>query len=81
MATCINTQENKEEQREAPQRRAAIGEERQRNTNNGRQTQHHAYIDKDMEQEYGQHTITINSAKGLGLSLGQMDESQYQGQE
>ena len=64
MTPCIYAQENKQEECKAPQRRTAIGEERQWNADNRRQAQHHTHIDEYMEQEYGQHTIAIYPSEG-----------------
>ena len=64
MPARVNTQENKQQDGEAPQRRATIAEEWQWNTNNRCQAQHHADIDKYMKQEDAEHTIAIDASKG-----------------
>ena len=52
MATGIDAQEDEKQQGESPQRRTPIRKERQGNAYHRGQSQHHAYIDEDMEQEY-----------------------------
>ena len=76
IASGIHTEENEEQQREAPKRTAAIAEEGQRNANYGGQSQHHADIDEEMKEEDAQYAVSIDAAKGVGLSLCQIDEPQ-----
>ena len=80
IASGIHTKENEEQQREAPKRTTAIAEEGQRNANYGGQPQHHADIDEEMKEEDAQYAVSIDAAKGVGLSLCQIDEPQNEEQ-
>ncbi len=46
ITSCINPQKDKQQNGESPERRTAITEERQRDTDDRCQPQHHAYIDE-----------------------------------
>ena len=52
IAPGIDAQEDEEQEGETPERRATIAEERQGYADDGREPQHHAHIDEDMEQEH-----------------------------
>lgn len=77
----IEGEEDEEEESESPQRRASVAEERQRYADDRREAEHHAYVDKDMEEEDREDTISIDTGKGGGLPLGKMDETQDKRQE
>jgi len=51
VAGGVDAEEDEEQECEAPKRRAAVAEEREGNTDDGRQAQDHAHVDEDMEQE------------------------------
>ena len=70
VSPCIDAEEDEEKEREAPQRRAAIGEKGQRNAYDGGETEHHAHIDEHMEEKNAEHTVAIDAAKAEGLALG-----------
>ena len=69
MPARVNTQENKQQDGEAPQRRATIAEERQGDTNHRGQSQHHSHIDKYVEQEDTQHRLAIHPSETVRLSF------------
>ena len=77
----IYSQEDEEQNGKAPKRTTTITEERQRNTDYRRQSQHHSYINKQVEQENTQHAIAVYSSELERLSLCQVYQSQYQRQE
>lgn len=81
IAASINAEEDEEQQCEAPKRRAAVAEEGQWNTDDRREAQHHAHIDEHMEEEDAQHTVAIDTSELERLSLGKVDETEYQRQE
>ena len=81
ISSGINPQEDEEQDGETPKRTTSITEERQRNTDNRCQAEHHAHIDKQVEEEHTQHAISIHSPKLEGLPLRQMYQPQYQRQE
>ena len=74
--SCINAQEDKQQDGESPKRRTAITEERQGDTDDGSETNNHPYVDKDMEEQYAQHTITIDTSIGVSLAFGKIEQSQ-----
>ena len=72
----VDAQEDKEQDGEAPQRRAAIAKEWQRDTNNGTQAYNHAYVDEEVEEYNSQHTIGVDATEGAWLPLGYDHEPQ-----
>ena len=81
IAARVEGKEDEEQERKAPERGAAVAEEGQRDADDGRQPQHHADIDEDVEEEDAEHTVAVDAPEAVGLSLGQMDEPQDEGQE
>lgn len=75
-ASGINAQEDEQEQGETPEGRTAVGEERQRNTDDGGKPCDHPYVDEDVEEKDGEHRIAKDAAESGGLSFGQHDKSQ-----
>lgn len=65
----VESQEDKEQDSESPEGRTTIAEERQRNTDNRRQTGHHTNVDEEVEEEDGRHAITIDTAEEGALPL------------
>ena len=57
---CIDPDQDKEEEGEAPERRAPIAEEGQRDPNHRDEPQHHTYIDEEVEEQDRGHTIAID---------------------
>ena len=51
MAACIDAQEDEKQEGEAPKGGTTVGKERQGDADDGREAQHHAYVDEDMEEE------------------------------
>ena len=51
MPSCIYTQEDEKQDGEPPERRTAIAEEGQGDTDNRREAKYHSHVDKHMEQE------------------------------
>ena len=77
----IYPQEDKEQQREAPERRPAIAEEGQRYAYDGSQAEHHADVDEDMKEKYAHHAVAVYAPEGVGLALRKVYEAQYEGKE
>lgn len=69
---------DEKEQGESQQRRAAIAEEGQRDSDDRHKAQHHADVYKDMEKQYGGYTIAIETRQLRPLSLGHSDEVDQQ---
>lgn len=67
--TRIDTEEDEEENRKAPQRRASVTEERQRDSDDRRQAQYHSHIYEYVEQEDSRHTIAVHSPELERLSF------------
>lgn len=76
LAASIYAQESKEQEREAPQRRTAVTEKRQRYADNGREAHDHAYVDKDVEEQDAHHAIAVDAPEHCALALGKIDEPQ-----
>ena len=55
----VLTYEYEKEQGEGYQRRASIAAERQRDAYDGQQAQHHAYVDKEVEEKYRGHRVAV----------------------
>ena len=75
IAAGIDTQEDEKKEGEAPERGTTIAEERQRDTNDGRQAEHHADIDKDVEEEDAQNTVAVDTPEGVRLAFRQVNEA------
>lgn len=67
---------DEKEEREGKQRRPAIAEERQGNAYHGHEADGHAYINEYVEKEDGGHSVAIDPAERLLLSLSHTDETQ-----
>ena len=80
VAADVNAQHDEKQDGEAPQRGAAVAEEGQGNADYRSESQDHAHIDEDVEQEDTHHAIAIHTAEDIGLPLGQMDEAQNEAQ-
>lgn len=78
---CINTQEDEQKQRKSPQRAASVAEERQRDTNHRRHSEHHTDVYEYVEKEDAHHAVAIDSCKTELLSFCKFYKSQYQRQE
>lgn len=76
VAPGIDSQENEEKNGEAPKRTAAITEERQRYANYRRQSENHAYVDKNVHDKDAQYAVSINSSKLERLPFRQDNEAQ-----
>ena len=72
----IYSQEDEQENRETPQRRATVAEEGQGDADDRCQTQHHAHIDKHMEEEDTEYRIAIHASETVGLPFRQMNQAQ-----
>ena len=72
---------DEKENRESPQRRSSVAEERQRNTDYRRQSQHHSHVDENMEEENAQYAIAIHPAETERLSLRHLYQSDDEGEE
>ena len=81
IATCIHAEEDEEQDGEAPERGTAVTEEGQRNADDRGETQHHADIDEDVEEEDAHDGIAVDAPKGVGLAFGKVDEAQDESQE
>ena len=81
IAARIEGEEDEEQEGEAPERGAAVAEEGQRDADDRGQTEHHADVDEDMEEEDAEHTVTVDAAETVGLPLRQVDETQDERQE
>ena len=66
----IQSQEDKQQDGESPQRRASIAKERQRNANHRSQSQYHTHINEKVEKENTDHRISIDTSEGGSLPLG-----------
>ena len=81
VAPGVDAEEDEEQQRESPKRGATVAEEGERDADDRCEAQHHSHIDEHMEEEDAQHAIAVDAPEAEGLSLGQLDEPQYQGKE
>ena len=81
VSSRIDSEEDKEKDGKAPERRASITEERKRNADNRSKTQYHTDINKHVKEEDTEYTITIYSPKLEGLSLGKNNQPDDQSQE
>ena len=75
LSRLINSQKYKQQYSKAPQRRPSIAKKGQGNAYDGCQTQHHANIDYEVEDEYTGHPISIYSPKDSLLPFGKKDDS------
>ena len=80
-AVGVDAQQDEQQDGEAPQRRAAIAEERQRDADDGAQADNHADVDGEVEDEVGGDAVGIHAGKGRVVALGQRDDAQNQCQE
>ena len=81
VSSCIDSEEDKEKDGKAPERRASITEERKRDADNRSKPQYHTDINKHVKEEDTEYTITIYSPKLEGLSLGKNNQPDDQSQE
>lgn len=65
---------DEEEDGESQERRASIAEKGQWYANDRHQTDDHAHIDKDMEEEYGHDRIAIETGETRRLPLGHCNQ-------
>ena len=76
--SSVDSEENEEQNGEAPKRGTSIAEEGQGNSYDWCQPQYHSDIDEDVEEEDAQHTITIYPTKRIWLPFSKMHKSQYE---
>ena len=69
-SSCVHPDQDKEQEGEAPERRAPIAEEGERDADHGDKPQHHPYIDKEVEEQDRGHTIPVDPTEARYLSLG-----------
>ena len=69
VSTGIYAEEYKEEEGKSPETGASITEERQWDSDDRSQSEHHSHIDKDVEKEYAQDAIAIDSPEFIRLPL------------
>ena len=77
----IYSQKDEKQDGEAPQGGAAVTEEGQRNSDDGSETQDHADVDEDMEEQDAQYTISIYARVGVRLPFGKVNEAQDEREE
>ena len=75
IASGVDAEEDEKQNRESPQRRPSVAEERQRDSDDGGQSEHHSYIYKYMEEKYAQYAVAIYSSEAMRLSFCKTDES------
>lgn len=73
----IYPEEDEQQYREAPKRRAAVREERQRDADDRRQSQDHPDIDEQVEEEYAQHAVAVYPSELEWLAFCHMYQSEY----
>ena len=81
VASGIDAQENEQQEREAPEVGATVGEEGQGDADDGCEAEHHSYVDEHMEEEHAGHAVAVDSPEFIRLSLGKVDEPQDKHQE
>ena len=81
VSTGIYAEEYKEEEGKSPETGASITEERQWDSDDRSQSEHHSHIDKDVEKEYAQDAIAIDSPEFIWLSLSYVYQSQDESKE
>ena len=81
ISSRIDSEEDKEKDGKAPERRASITEERKRDADNRSKTQYHTDINKHVKEEDTEYTITIYSPKLEGLPLCKNNQPDDQSQE
>ena len=69
LARCVYPQKDEQQNGESPQRGASIAEKRQRNADYGCESQHHTYVDEQVEEENPQYTIAVHSAEACFLAF------------
>ena len=74
----VYPQKNKEQNRESPQRRTSVAKERQRNSNNRHDADHHPDIYQQVKQKYAHNTISIHASECSGLAFRQCDKPKYE---
>ena len=72
----IDTDEDKQQQGEAPQRGAAVADERQRDADDRNESDGHADVDDEVEEQHRCHPIAIHAHKGALVPLGQHDDAE-----
>ena len=81
VAPHVQTQEDEQQNGEAPKRRPSVTEKRERNANDRSQAQHHTDVDEQVEQKDAGHRVAVDPSEGGSLPLGQVNQPQDQGQE
>ena len=69
LARGVNLEEKCEHEREAPERRASIAEEGERDADDGYQPQHHTHIDHEVKEEDARQAVPIDPPEGGGVLL------------
>jgi len=77
----IQLNQNRDHDREAQQRRAPLGNERQRNTDHRHQPHRHADIDQHVNEQNTGDPVSIGPNKGPILPLGDHADAPEQGRE
>ena len=77
----INSDKDKQQKRESPQRGTAITDERQRDANDWYQSDGHADVDDQMEEQHRGHSVAIHPHKGALVPLRQLYDADDQGEE
>ena len=72
----IYPQKDEEQDGEAPEGGTAVTEEGQRNSDYGSEPEDHSDVDKDMEKQDAQYTISIYARVGVRLPFGEVNEAQ-----
>ena len=66
----VDANEDEQQDGEAPQRGAAVAEEREGDADDRRQTEHHADVDEQVEQEDAYQRIAVDTPEAVGLPFG-----------
>ena len=74
----VYPEKDEQKNRESPERGSAIAEEGERYAYDRSQSQHHADIDEQMEEEDAHHALAVDSSEPCVLAFCQYDQSQNQ---
>ncbi len=71
----IESKEYKEQQGEAPEGGSAVTEERQRDADNGQESEHHTNVDSKVNKEDAGNGIGIDLREGIALTFSKVDKA------
>ena len=77
----IKAQQDEQKHGESEKGGSSVAEKWQRYAYHRAQSDHHADVYASMENQYGDHTIGVDTLKNRTLSLGYVNKSQYQREE